>query len=171
MSNSKLIYRIREVDATERVTCIFHTEDPFIALADILLKAKNPLGDHFTNKSSKINIRINIWNHFIPVYHPEFIEIEMWITDKISKETILKVRLSTFIANKNYKAILDPKSELIYHGIGYESALLIIRDKIKKWFGNDVELAKILTICAARDQYHSFWKKKKDPNKKKDLDM
>lgn len=168
---SKLIYRITESRPDGQITSLLDTDDGFIALADIMMKSKKPLGKKTSTNINTSETRISIWQPSSSIYEPEIIDIEMVIIDVASNTNILKIRLSTFFANKEYVCSLHSSSDPYYKSKAYEKTINRIGNKVRDWTKSDMEVAKVLAVYAARDPEHIFWEMDRNLSKALSLSM
>lgn len=171
MDYSKLIYRIKEERATGELTSMLDTENPFVALADIMLKAKRPLDCKVSIRLLTSKTSVKIWQPPSSINEPEIIDMEMWVIDNDSSSVILKSRISTFLAGSDYHGGIAKESNHLYLGNTYMQVLSLVSKKIEDWTKGNIDVAKVLATYAARDPEHIFWDKTKDDKRVKGLSM
>jgi hypothetical protein len=155
--SARIVYQVNELQAeTSKLTSRLQTKDPFLALADYILKAFSPL--HHINLSK--NQRSLLLFKSYPSL-PKFAELGPmnigWSVQTRGIETpIVVTSLNTVITTDEHDYMHSESLEK-YRSTQYLHQLKECKYFIEDWSQEDIDIGLILTGCALIDAAHPLW--------------
>lgn len=152
-----IIYIVKERELTGRVSSTLYTESPYLALAEMMLKAKIPMIGRRRDDLNPPKVLIDVKQGASSALSPYVISMKMRIFHQKRKIELSEVIVET----KHISGIIEEgfsrDSLDRFHSKSYMLVLKKIANKIEEWVGGDVEVAKVLSAFSSRDPHHLFW--------------
>lgn len=154
---TRIVYQVNELQAeSKKLLCQLQTSDPFIAFADYLLKAFNPLHHIQLNTSQRALLLFKTYPSLPDFSSKGLINIGWTVNTKINDNPIIVTSLNT-IANHDIPDYIHSESAERYRTTSYLQRLSEVKYLIEGWCAGDIDVALILTGCALIDYAHPFW--------------
>ena len=152
-----ICYELTETIAGSGVSCVLKTKDPFLALADMMLKVRRPITGHVNRSLWLTKGKVGVESRAVPFNMPAVFDFITVVADKETDQPLFKIEIKTIISKKPVATGLLPSSMNHYKDNSYYKALNVLQDRLLDWAQEDVEVAKVLACIASRDPDHIFW--------------
>jgi hypothetical protein len=168
---SKLLYKVQEKTIDGKITCTFYTQYFFMAIADMMLKAKRPLNGKVCKKIYSNEVSVVSIQHNTPLEHPYILSMETNVFDKEINKLKYQVIISTLLAPEDVYDGIGLNSDPAYLVSSYYNSIVEVAYRAKYWTKGDMNAAKVLAVFASRDSEHLFWSQFSFGSKMKSLSM
>ena len=149
-----IIYVVEEVNRVGSVRSMLNTEDPWMALADWLLKTHRPIGFKTGTRAGDGSLHFKSTGGCMPI---DVLKIELNGEFHWHDELVRHVKLSTYASQPMFDEGFHPLSGELYKSEEYRHAVLTLGERIKKFSRGNLDVAYVLCQFAAQDTQHLFW--------------
>lgn len=150
----RIIYVVEEMNRIGVVRSMLNTEDPWMALADWLLKIHRPVGFKPGTKVGDGSLHFRSTGKCMPV---DVLMIELKGFFDFNDECVREVSLSTYASQRLVDDGYHPMSGELYKSPEYEHAVMTLSNRIKAFVKGNLDVAYVLAQFAAQDTQHQFW--------------
>lgn len=174
IDSPKILYMGAEFTPDNQFRSHIMTDDPFVVIADMLLKARKPYGSKPNRNKKYMYTFSKVSLGSIKVPNPNYLDIFMETRSVQSNEIVSMYRIVTKKTDKEFSdTAINPKSDaelkqslhiefgsktsIFYQGPSYEFALRDLAFKLKKATDNNIALAKVLATYASVSPEHPIW--------------
>ncbi|MDT8924888.1 hypothetical protein RBE51_19050 [Pseudomonas taiwanensis] len=150
----RIIYVVEEINRIGVVRSMLNTEDPWMAMADWLLKIHRPVGLKPGTKVGDGSLHFRSTGQCMPV---DVLMIELKGFFDFHDECVREVRLSTYASQRLVDDGYHPMSGELYKSPEYGHAVMTLSSRIKDFVQGNLDVAYVLAQFAAQDTQHQFW--------------
>lgn len=152
-----LYYVINEKTENGLTTCLFITQDPLEAFADMLIKLRIPVTGGTNLNIRKRTVVSSIKANPAPINNPYCFDFLGRISDIHSNELQMKITLNTLVTEKEYNCGYHKNSNHRYFSESYDKSLTAIKNRLTSWSASDIDIARAVLFFAAINPDHLFW--------------
>lgn len=150
----RIIYVVEEVNRLGSVRSMLNTEDPWMAIADWLLKTHRPVGFRPGVRAGDGSLHFRSVGQCMPV---DVLMIDLKGHFDFHDECVREVRLSTYASQRLVDDGYHPMSGELYKSPEYTHAVKTLGERMRTFSKGNLDVAYVLAQFAAQDAQHQFW--------------